>query len=327
MDDCGERRSRALGGPRKPVGVCPTPHELRAFVHLCEELHFGRAAGRLGVAQSSLSETIRRLEAKVDAVLLERSSRRVVLTNAGAALLPVAREVLERLDTVATAVTAAGEPAEELFRVGIEGQGIAELNRVVLSGFRTRHPDLRLAVRELVGDPQAFLNGRFDAGLVRTPFEDERLTVYPVATEERGLLVPACHPAAGAEGLSAVEFLDEPFVELLPHRPATSTYWIGAELRGGDRPRVGGTACDAQDAVMAIAYLGLLTTGSASAMRSFPFVPISYVGTVDLTPETLSVAVRAGDDRLIVREFVQAVQAVVARFAGDVPRMRALSLN
>jgi DNA-binding transcriptional LysR family regulator len=82
--------------PRQDPGW-PTPHELRAFLILADELHFGRAAAALGVAQSSLSELIRRLEAKVDAVLLDRTSRRVALTPEGSRMLAPARRVLAEL--------------------------------------------------------------------------------------------------------------------------------------------------------------------------------------------------------------------------------------
>jgi len=82
--------------PRQDPGW-PTPHELRAFLILADELHFGRAAAALGVAQSSLSELIRRLEAKVDAVLLDRTSRRVSLTPEGSRMLAPARRVLTEL--------------------------------------------------------------------------------------------------------------------------------------------------------------------------------------------------------------------------------------
>ena len=320
-----EHTSRTLGQPKKPVGARPTPKEFRAFVHLSEELHFGRAAARLGLAQSSLSETIRRLEAKLDVVLFERTSRRVLLTEAGASLVAIAREVLDSLDSVTAALTPAVGADGAVFRVGIEGQGFAELNRPILGGLRARHPETSLLVQEMYGIPQSFLDARLDVALVRTPLEDDRLTLHPMATEERGLLVPEGHPAAGVQGLSAVEFLDEPFVALAPEQPVTSSFWAGGELRGGERPRFDGSASTTQDSMHAIAYQGLLTTGSASAVRAFPLIPISHIGTTDLRPETLCVAVRAGDDRPIVREFIEAVRVVVAEFARHLPGVEALS--
>ena len=97
---------RTIGGrdaPPPDPGY-PTPHELRAFLILADELHFGRAAAVLGVAQSSLSELIRRLEAKVDAVLLDRTSRRVSLTPEGSRILAPARRVLFELTAMRSEV-------------------------------------------------------------------------------------------------------------------------------------------------------------------------------------------------------------------------------
>ena len=91
------RRTRERRETPRPDPGWPTPHELRAFLILADELHFGRAAAILGVAQSSLSELIRRLEAKVDAVLLDRTSRRVSLTPEGSRMLAPARRVLAEL--------------------------------------------------------------------------------------------------------------------------------------------------------------------------------------------------------------------------------------
>lgn len=319
-----ERTSRALGQPRKPIGARPTPNEFRAFVLLSEELHFGRAAARRGLAQSSLSETIRRLEAKLDVVLFERTSRRVLLTEAGVGLLPIAREVLASLDAVSLAL-APPEGSEDVLRVGMEGHGFAELNRHIFGGLQERHPGTSLRVREVPGTPQAFIDGRHDVALVRSPLEDDRIVSHPIATEERGVLVPERHAAAGADAVPVEELFDEPFVALAPTSPVTSGYWLASDLRGGERPRVGGEAHNTRDALDAIAYGGLLTTGTASAVRAFPFAPIGFVDVLGLKPETLSVVARAGDDRPIVREFIEMVRAIAAEFAEDLPGVGVLS--
>jgi len=303
-----------------------TPDELRAFLRLSEDPHFGRTARRIGIAQSSLSGIIRRLEAKLDVVLFERSSRWVELTDAGAELVPHAREVLDRLD----AVNAAAAPPRhrvEQFRVGIEGHGFAELNRPILSAQVARQPDAQLVVQECPGLPQAFLDGHFDVALLRTPLQDERIEAHPVATEARGLVVPAHHPAAGTEGGSVVDFLDEPFIELGPDVPRTRDYWLAREMRGGEPPRLGGEAANTADALFGIAHMGLVTVGLRSFVRAFPMAGIAFVGITDLAPNTLSVVTRAKERRPIVTEFVDLVSAVLSGFAGLAPEIRPLSGN
>ena len=310
------RMSRGAGGQ-------PTPDELRAFLRLSEDPHFGRTARRIGVAQSSLSGIIRRLEAKLDVVLFERSSRWVELTDAGAELVPYAREVLDRLDAV-NAVATPPRAQVEQFRVGIEGHGFAELNQPILSAQVARRPEVRLVVQECPGVPMAFLDGHFDVALLRTPLEDERIETHPVATEARGVVVPAHHPAAGSEGALAADFLDEPFIALGPSVPRTRDYWLARELRGGEPPRIGGEADTTADALLGIAHTGLVTVGVRSFVRAFPMSGIAFVGTTDLTPNTLSVVTRTKERRPIVNEFVDLVRAVLASFDGMAPEIRPL---
>ena len=99
----------------------------------------------------------------------------------------------------ARSAAAATPVATGTLRIGIEGPGLAELNGPVLAAVADRHPRARLIVRESLGLPQAFFDQRLDLALVRTP-PDDALDVHPVATEERGLLVPPDHPAARAGG-------------------------------------------------------------------------------------------------------------------------------
>ena len=210
--------------------AAPTLDELHAFVHLARELHFGRAARHHGVARSSLSEAIRRLEEKLQAVLFERTSRRVVLTDAGVRLLPRAREVVSGVAELRSAATAAPpRPGAGALRIGIEANGFAELTQPILTAFRTRYPTTAPILREF-SDVHQMFDRSLDVALTRSPLADDRLEIHEMATEPRGLLVRADHPLAGTRGGSIVDFLDEPFMALAP---ACRDYWIAQEHRGG----------------------------------------------------------------------------------------------
>ena len=225
--------SRLGGRTDTGIGGEPTAFEFRAFVRLAENLHFGRTAAGLGLAQSSLSEAIRRLEANLGVVLFERTSRMVALTDAGARALPAAREVLRGLAAVRAAVAGGSVPDAGSLKLGIEGQGFAELNRPIIAAFREEHPQMPLVLREVAGTPQAFFEGRFDVALMRSPIDDDRLRVHAVATEARGV-VGGDHPAADCGEASILDFLDDPFVAVAPHVPATRDYWLELEPRGGE---------------------------------------------------------------------------------------------
>lgn len=305
----------------------PTPLELRAFVSLASALHFGRTARAMGVAQSSLSEAIRRLERKVDAILFERHSRRVELTSDGASLLPAVTRAVDALDAV-RAADPAGSPAEGFpLRIGMEAHGFAELNGPILSGFHHRHPEVPLQLRQLVADPQAFFDSRLDVGLVRTPFVDERLEVHAVATERRCMLVPASHPAAGAEVSSVTDFFDEEFAALGPAIRATRDYWMANDRRGGEAARIGGEAITAHEGIHVVAHLNLVTMGCPSVARSFPSVDIACVELPDLAPCTLAMVTRRGDTRPIVAEFIDLARVAVSEFADVAPGITPVDLR
>ena len=302
--------------------AAPTIDELHAFVHLARELHFGRAASRLGVARSSLSEAIRRLEEKLQVVLFERTSRRVVLTDAGVRLLPRARGVVRGVAGLRSAATSASpRPRDGVLRIGVEANGFAELTQPILTAFRARYPAVVPILREFTEAPQMF-DRRLDVALTRSPLVDDRLEIHEMATEPRGLLVGAGHPLAGTRGGSIVDFLDEPFIAVAP---PCRDYWIAQEHRGGERPRVGGEAFTVNDVLLSVSHLGLMTTAGRSIARWFPVPGVGFADVDDLSPVVLAVAVRAGESRPIVLDFVELARETVRSLAETTPDLAPLA--
>lgn len=312
-----------MGEVRDDAAARPTLDEVRAFVHLARELHFGRAASSLGVARSSLSETIRRLEGKLEAVLFERTSRRVRLTRTGARLLPRARGVVGGVARLQSAAAAPPRDTPGVLRIGLEANGFAELTTPILATFRARHPDMVPILREFGGVAQSFFDSHLDVALTRSPLLDERLEVHEMAIEPRGLLVGADHPRVGTRDGSIADFLDDAFVAVVP---ACRGYWMADEHRGGERPRIGGEAFTMQEILYAVAHLGLVTTAGRSIPRSYPFPGIGFADVGDLSPVALAATVRAGDDRPVVTGFVDLVREVVEGLAGSTPDIAALSI-
>src|SRR5215207_4545608 len=123
------------------------PRLLRSFVVLAEELHFGRAAARLHVAQPALSQQIKRLEAQLGVRLFDRTRRSVALTEAGAEALVPARAAVEAAEaTEALARTLAGGAGGEL-RLGLS-PGVHYLAQELLSEFARRRPGVRVRARQ-----------------------------------------------------------------------------------------------------------------------------------------------------------------------------------
>jgi DNA-binding transcriptional LysR family regulator len=143
---------------------------LRYFVAVAEDLHFGKAANRLGISQPPLSQQILALEREIGARLFERSNRRVELTNAGKNFLKEAVEVIERVDAAAIRAERIHRGQVGEVRVGFFGSApFVEGFQKLVFDFRTEHPDVDLILEEMPTYQQidAILDGRLDLGFVR----------------------------------------------------------------------------------------------------------------------------------------------------------------
>ncbi|MFD7126161.1 MULTISPECIES: LysR family transcriptional regulator [Streptomyces] len=192
--------------------------QLHAFVVLAEELHFGHAAARLGIAQPPLSQQIRRLEDKVGHALFNREPGRVTLTPAGRELLPAARRSLTGIADGLAAARAIGSGQAGHLRIGFAASLALTVLPGLLRTFRQRFPGVRLDIREMATAPQiAALHDRaIDIGLLREPPADEsELSFRTVLSESFVAVLPAAHPLAGQRVVQLAQLMDSPFV-LLP---------------------------------------------------------------------------------------------------------------
>ncbi|MDI1463383.1 LysR substrate-binding domain-containing protein [Catellatospora sp. KI3] len=179
---------------------------LRYFIAVAEELHFGRAAGRLHMSQPPLSQRIQRLERELGVRLFDRSPREVTLTEAGRVLLPQARELLSRAETVLNLAAEVGTAATGVLRAGLPPELEGDTVAAVLAGFRQRRPRISLELREstTAAQQEALAERRLDVGVLQLPFDLGNLTVGPVVHRPLGVLVAAAGPlAAQAEVLLA----------------------------------------------------------------------------------------------------------------------------
>jgi LysR family transcriptional regulator, benzoate and cis,cis-muconate-responsive activator of ben and cat genes len=193
--------------------------ELQYFVAVAEELHFGRAAQRLGMAQPPLSRAIRQLERRLEAPLLQRTSRAVALTEAGAVLLREGRAALDALAaaerrTRRTALAAQGQPAVVLVsKAGASRELLAKLLDA-----HAAEPDAA-AVEVLLcgpGEQERLLrDGRADVGLLHRPFDDTAgFDTEDLRTEGQVVVLPAGHPLTGRPHLRLAEVTDLPGLPL-----------------------------------------------------------------------------------------------------------------
>ncbi|WP_194948814.1 LysR substrate-binding domain-containing protein [Actinomyces trachealis] len=190
-----------------PTPSLPSFSQLRAFVALCDHQHFGEAAAALGVSQPSLSQAITALERRVNGELVERTTRRVLVTPLGETLLPYAREAVLAADAFNEAVENRGAALSGTMRLGVIPTIAPYLTPVLLDGLGTTLPTLKPELRELVtGDVIELLTqGQLDAAIVSTDGEQARTTAIPMFDEPLVLIVPSKHEWAGRDDVDPNE--------------------------------------------------------------------------------------------------------------------------
>lgn len=241
-----------------------TPHiELRLwrqFVAVAEELHFGRAAIRLHMTQPPLTQAIAALEGLLGVRLFDRTKRSVLLTAAGAALLPEVRDLLARAQALPVHAQAAAAGEVGRLRLGfVSTVGFALLPQWVRV-FREQYAGVQLELIEATGDVQlqALARGEIDAGLLlHSPgFAPDALEHLTVAREPLVLALADSHPLAAKASLSLADVLGEPLV-MFPRRilPSLHDAVFGLYHAAGRSPQV------AQEAIQMQTIVNLVSAG------------------------------------------------------------------
>ena len=214
--------------------------QLRGFVAVADELHFGRAAQRLQMTQPPLSRQIQKLERTVGAQLLERDNRKVELTPAGRAFLAEARRLLGLANGALEQARRIQAGSAGTVRIGFTAtSAFGVLNRL-LDHVQASFPDLHLDLRELVTREQiaALLGGELDLGLARPPFDAGTFASRLLHREALILAVPAGHHLTRLERAVRLEEVGaEPVIMYAPSR-ARYFYDLVARLATIDQARV-----------------------------------------------------------------------------------------
>jgi DNA-binding transcriptional LysR family regulator len=258
--------------------MTPELRQLRYFVAVAEEGNVTRAAARLHVAQQSLSQQIRTLEAQLGVTLFRRSTRGVELTDVGHVLLREARPVLAQAERAVDAVrrAASGEGGE--LRVGFLSSVANFLMPQIVRTFRERHPGVRLKTEdETIATLVAGIReGRLDAGVGRPPRVDD-LATEVVLSEPVAAVLPDGHPLAARDELTLGDLSDEPWV--LTPRESWPPWHVGYDedfARAGYRPRVVERGTTVQS-LLALVAAGVGVTRLALSSRSLRQSGVTFV--------------------------------------------------
>lgn len=200
--------------------------ELRYFVAVAEELHFGRAADRLGISQPPLSRAIRQLELRLDVRLLERDRRGVALTDAGRVLLREARTALDAVAAAARRTRRAADRKRPLVLATKAGASHELLQRLLDA--LASEPDaapVDVLMCE-VGEQAGLLrDGQADVALMHRPFDDlAGFDTEDLLVEGQVAILPAAHPLAAREQLRLADVRDVPDLPIARWPQLDGTY-------------------------------------------------------------------------------------------------------
>jgi DNA-binding transcriptional LysR family regulator len=232
---------------------------LRYFVAVAEELHFGRAAEKLYIAQPPLSQQIKQLEQSMGVELFIRNRRRVRLTEAGHVFLEQARRTLAQADYAVQAAQRAATGESGRLEVGfVSSATYHDVIPNIIRAFRDKHPDAVLALHELTSaeQVQALRDRQIDVGFVRPPIGDDTVTLESVLYEPFVAALPSSHALSNAPEISLSALSADPFV-MLPRHLNLSLYDQIVTLcqQSGFSPRV------AQEAVQLQTISSLVAAG------------------------------------------------------------------
>jgi DNA-binding transcriptional LysR family regulator len=193
--------------------------QLRCFVTVAEELHFGRAAARLNMTQPPLSRQIQVLEHIVEASLLDRTSRSVRLTPAGKSFLPEARRILKLAESASQVARRIAMGKTGSIKIGFTAAAAYGFLPDLIAACRARLPEVDLSLKEMVSGDQleALASGQIDAGLLRPPMARSELLSVRVVAEPLLVAAPDGHRFATAGAVPLRELDGQPFVMYSPY--------------------------------------------------------------------------------------------------------------
>lgn len=252
--------------------------DLEAFVAVAEELHFGRAADRLHIAQPPLSNRIHQFEGELGLQLFERTTRNVSLTDAGHRLLTPARRTLAQASATLEVAASIASGEEGRVRIGFAGASSQRLLPLLASAVRLAHPGIELILRSqtyVYTAREMLIAGELDLAFARLPISHRELAARPVEIEELLVALPSDHRLSGHEEIQLEELVDDDFVSLPDDQGSMlQSTMVSLCMAAGFRPRVTQVAPDSST------VLALVAAGAGVTITLSSVCPVQSVGIV-----------------------------------------------
>lgn len=293
--------------------------QMRQFLAVAEELHFGRAAIRLNMAQPPLSQAIRRLELSLGVDLFNRSRRNVALSEAGKVFLIEARRTLLQAEVARKMAQSAGAETPEV-RISFIGPALYQVLPEILVQFRAEVPDVHARLFEAATPQQieGILSGDYHIGFITHGIRHSGCDSKLVERSRFVAAVPADSPMAARTTISLAELAEQPFI-LPPRKYAEQSETLDLFKNVGVVPRVAQEASQTNTTLSLVsAGLGsslVMATAALQTMRNVRFLQIED----DISPASWELAMAWHPEQLTdhARRFL----SIVNRHLSENPRL------
>lgn len=287
---------------------------LRYFVAVSDELHFGRAAERLHIAQPAISRQIAQLEAGIGALLFDRTRNNIRLTPAGKTLLEHARRILVDVAEAARLARRAAEGMTGVLEVGFVGSATYSVLPRILKRFRSAYPQIELVLHAMNTAElrDALVSRRIDVAFARPGIDDPEVIDEPLLDEPLIVALPEDHPCAALAEVSLPMLAKSSFV-LYPRnpRPSFADTILHLCADAGFAPKVAQETMELQTALGLIAVGAGVSLVPASVEQSQRH-GVAYRPIAGQAPRTkLSLSMRRDNRAVALRHFRQEVRAAI----------------
>lgn len=289
---------------------------LRYFIAVAEELHFGRAAERLHMAQPPLSQQIRQLEEQLGFQLFYRTKRSVELTEAGQVFLRESRKLFNQLEQAIEAGRQVSRGEKGQIVIGFISSAAYNVLPVILRSFRSQVPGVRLELHEMPTTEQLdwLREGKIDVGLLRPPVEDKTLNLMTIVREPMVVAFPENHPFIEQDQIALSSLVNEDFI-LFPRLLSPRAYdqIISLCQQAGFSPNVVQEAMQMQTIVSLVAG-GIGVAIVPISLQNMQRTGVIYRPLEEPTPcAEVALVWRQNDISPSVQRFLDIVQFVVGQ--------------
>lgn len=294
--------------------------EIEGFLAVADELHFGRAAQRLGLSQARVSQVVKKLERRVGASLFDRTTRQVSLTPIGQQLLAELRPAHQSVLASIANAAAAGRGTTGVLDVGFLGPLAGRVLLDVLSTLESTHPELEVHLRATeVADPcRPLRDNDVDVLLTQLPVNEPGISTGPVViVEPRVLAVSAEHPLARQDTVSLEDLASDRIF-----RPAGSPpqQWLDSyqpwTTPSGQAIERGPAVGTFQELMTLIAAGQGVCTVAAHNTRYHPRTDVAFVPVTDAPPFEFGLVWRTTAETSRVRAFIDTTAQLVKDWGG-----------